>query len=113
MPSSRYRATAPTASTSRSAPRPDVRTAPTRAAPNGVEPQTPLTEEERAEARALLAIPSGAIVCAWVGGLDEHKDPLTPIRAVREFARQEIVLLMAGDGLMRDEVERAAGDSDA
>jgi glycosyltransferase involved in cell wall biosynthesis len=80
---------------------------------NGVEPQTSVTEGERAEARAQLGVPDGAIACAWVGALEEHKDPLTPIHAVRGLVSTGIFLLLAGDGSMRDEVERAAHGTQA
>jgi glycosyltransferase involved in cell wall biosynthesis len=82
---------------------------------NGVRHERPIAEKDRAAARAELEIPSSAVVGAWVGGLDEHKDPLTPIRAARDVARAgtEFVLLVAGDGPMRSQVEHAARDSGA
>jgi len=82
---------------------------------NGVHLRAPIAEDERATARAELRIASSAMVGAWVGALEEHKDPLTPVRAFEELARRgtEAVLLLAGDGPLRPEVETAACDGDA
>jgi glycosyltransferase involved in cell wall biosynthesis len=46
----------------------------------------------------------------WIAGLDRHKDPFTAITAAGGVARRgtPFVLLLAGDGPLRAEVERAA-----
>jgi glycosyltransferase involved in cell wall biosynthesis len=75
---------------------------------NGVRPVELATAEERERARAGFGIPERATVGAWIGSLDERKDPLTPIEAVREVARASVParLLLAGDGPLRAEIER-------
>jgi glycosyltransferase involved in cell wall biosynthesis len=75
---------------------------------NGVEPLEPPTSAERAAARAGFGIGASTIVGAWIGSLDEHKDPLTPIAAVSELARSgtDVALLVAGDGPLASQVER-------
>jgi glycosyltransferase involved in cell wall biosynthesis len=73
---------------------------------NGVEPARPVDATEKAAARARLSIPADAIVAAFVGALDEVKDPLTAARAARQAG---ICLLLAGDGPLRAEVEAAGG----
>jgi glycosyltransferase involved in cell wall biosynthesis len=80
---------------------------------NGVEPLEPPTSDERAAARAGLGIEASTIAGAWIGSLDERKDPLTPIAAVSELARSgaDVALLVAGDGPLRVEVEREAPPS--
>lgn len=77
---------------------------------NGVELPAAVEEDERARTRAELGIPSSALVGVYVGGLDRHKDPLVPARAVVEIARDggDIVLLVAGDGPLRPELEGLA-----
>jgi len=79
---------------------------------NGITPPERVTADERTAARAALDIPMEAMVGAWIGGLEAVKDPLTPIRAVGPARRLGIplVLLVAGDGPLRAEVERAATD---
>jgi glycosyltransferase involved in cell wall biosynthesis len=74
--------------------------------PNGVDLPPPADRRERARVRAELGIDDGAVVGAWVGSLDERKDPLTALRAA---ARSRVQLLLLGDGPLRGEVERAAG----
>jgi glycosyltransferase involved in cell wall biosynthesis len=77
---------------------------------NGVEPVEPPSADDRAAARAELGLEPSNTVGAWIGSLHEHKDPLTPIAAAAELAG-EVVLLVAGDGPLRDEVGRAASPS--
>lgn len=80
---------------------------------NGVPLLTPATDDERAGARRELGIPDEAIVGAWVGSLDEHKDPLAPVRAAIEVARHgaPLKLLVAGEGPLRPQLESAIRES--
>jgi glycosyltransferase involved in cell wall biosynthesis len=72
---------------------------------NGVEPSVPVTESERVEARARFGLDASTTAGAWIGSLDERKDPLTPIAAAKDSG---VALLVAGEGPLRAEVERAA-----
>jgi glycosyltransferase involved in cell wall biosynthesis len=80
---------------------------------NGVKPATPVSADERAAARAELGIEDDVSVGAWIGSLEPHKDPLTPVRAVVDLSRSgaSLALLVAGDGPLRAEVVRAARTS--
>ena len=82
---------------------------------NGVGISAAPGAEERAAARAELRIAPETVAGVCVGSLDEHKDPLTPVRAAIEVARggADLVVLVVGDGPLRPEVERAARDKDA
>jgi glycosyltransferase involved in cell wall biosynthesis len=75
---------------------------------NGVEPASPVTKVERIQARARYGIDGSATVGAWIGSLDERKDPLTPIEAAKDAG---VALLVAGDGPLRGQAERAATSS--
>jgi glycosyltransferase involved in cell wall biosynthesis len=81
---------------------------------NGVRAEPRLAQERRVAARSELGIPPSSVVGAWIGGLDEHKDPLTAIRAAMNVARAgtEFLLVVAGDGPLRLEVERVAQAQD-
>jgi glycosyltransferase involved in cell wall biosynthesis len=79
---------------------------------NGVRPLEPVTPDERASARAELGIPPSRTVGAWVGSLDRHKDPLTPIRAVAGLGPSPVTLVVAGDGPLKSDVERAAHETE-
>lgn len=80
---------------------------------NGVDPLEPASAEERAAARAELGIAPGTTVGVYLGSLDEHKDPLAAARATAEVARAgaPIALLVAGDGPLRPDLERLAGEA--
>jgi glycosyltransferase involved in cell wall biosynthesis len=82
---------------------------------NGVRLADPVSPERRVALRAELGIPISGLVGAWVAALDEHKDPLCAIRAVNAIRRDQeaVTLLVAGDGPLRSEVERAARETDA
>ena len=82
---------------------------------NGVPLHPPVADTQRSDVRAELGIGPSTMVCAWVGSLDERKDPLTPVNAVKDLASEgdEIVLLVAGDGPLRAEVERVASPTEA
>jgi glycosyltransferase involved in cell wall biosynthesis len=77
---------------------------------NGVAVTAPPRAEEREAARFEFGISDSSIVAAFVGSLDDRKSPLTAVRAAIEVARGgiPIVLLVAGDGPLRPDVERAA-----
>lgn len=82
---------------------------------NGVKPARLPSPEERAAARAELGLSPSEVACAWVASLDEHKDPLSVIRAATA-ARHDgapLVLLVAGAGPLRPAVEEVARASDA
>ena len=78
---------------------------------NGVPLPEPVTEGRRAAARAALALPDDAVTGVWLGGLDEHKDPRTAAAAAvaTAAAGARLVLLVAGDGPLRSELEETAG----
>jgi glycosyltransferase involved in cell wall biosynthesis len=82
---------------------------------NGVALANPVSPERRAALRAELGIATSEMVGAWIGTLDEQKDPLCAIRAVHSVRREgiPITLLVAGDGPLRSEAERAARETDA
>ncbi|MGH3009947.1 MAG: glycosyltransferase family 4 protein [Gaiellaceae bacterium] len=75
--------------------------------PNGV--RLPAPPGAREAARRELRVPESAVVALAVGGLEPVKDPLTAARAAMTAARDsELVLLFAGDGPLRPELERLA-----
>jgi glycosyltransferase involved in cell wall biosynthesis len=79
---------------------------------NSVPPVVPTTLAERQDARTSFAVPEGAVVGVWVAGLDEVKDPLVAVRAAIEAARDvPLLLLMAGDGALQNEIRGIAGAS--
>lgn len=80
---------------------------------NGVDLLAPPNSAERTAARDELGIVSSTLVGAYIGSLYTHKDPLVPARAVIELARNgaPLVLLVAGEGPVRPELERLAGDT--
>jgi glycosyltransferase involved in cell wall biosynthesis len=78
--------------------------------PNGVESAPLPSAAEKAALRAELAIPAGATVAAFVGALDEVKDPLTAVRAAGQAG---LTLLLVGDGPLRPQVELLASQGAA
>jgi glycosyltransferase involved in cell wall biosynthesis len=72
---------------------------------NGVRLPPPPLAGERDRVREELGLAPAEAVGIWVGGLDEHKDPLTAVRAA---VRAPLPLLVVGDGPLRRQVERAA-----
>lgn len=74
---------------------------------NGVRVPPALTANERAVARRELGIAEDEVVGIWVGALGEHKGPLAAVRAARKAG---VGLLVVGEGPLRTEVEREAGD---
>ena len=81
---------------------------------NGVElPQLP-SDDARRLARTELGLSADRIVGIWVGAIEEFKDPLSPALAAVDVANTGLpfTLLVAGDGPMRADVERVAGERD-
>jgi glycosyltransferase involved in cell wall biosynthesis len=80
---------------------------------NGVASSSPPTPDERHAARAEYGLSPETTVAAWLAGLDQHKDPLTAVRASIEVARTgaPFVLVMAGDGPLRSMLEQVAAES--
>jgi glycosyltransferase involved in cell wall biosynthesis len=69
----------------------------------------PPSAAERAEARARLGIADGVTVIAAVGALEPRKGHRDLIRAVSRLLSTEpanVICIIAGDGAMRDELER-------
>jgi len=66
------------------------------------------TREERAAARRSFGVGEDVVVGAWLAGLDDVKDPRTPVEAAIAAARSgsPLMLLMAGDGPLRTDLER-------
>jgi glycosyltransferase involved in cell wall biosynthesis len=81
---------------------------------NGVNPIAPPSSSDREAARARFDLPRDAIVAAFVGSLDERKDPTVAARAALALARDgaPLILLVAGDGPLRAQIERIASESD-
>jgi glycosyltransferase involved in cell wall biosynthesis len=82
---------------------------------NGIDlPRAPIAQEQR-DARAALGISPSTTVGAYVGSLDARKDPSTAVRAALEVARSNrgLLLLVAGDGPLRAELENATRGSDS
>jgi len=75
--------------------------------PNGVEIPNDLPAHDRDAYRRLLGLEPSDFAVAWAGALQPNKDPLTFARAVSE-AGPPVVGLVAGEGPMRAELERAA-----
>ena len=83
--------------------------------PNGVDLPVLPTEAERAAARVSLDLEPRTLVGVFVGELSPHKDPMTAVEASIRAERQGVphVLLIAGDGVLRGELEKAAAASSA
>lgn len=77
---------------------------------NGVDLPAPPTLEERTAARAALGLAPDMTAGVFVGSLDDRKDPLVAARAAAAVGRDgfPLVLLFAGDGPLRPELERYA-----
>ena len=77
---------------------------------NGVEAATLPGAGERSEARAELGIAEDAVAGAFIGALDEVKDPLTAARAALQAdgGTRGLVLLMAGTGPLQLQLEQMA-----
>lgn len=77
----------------------------------GLEPPATPTEEERGVVREELGLDPESVVAVWVGCLEQYKDPLTSVLAALETTRAGVpfTLLVAGEGSLRPDLERAAG----
>ena len=66
----------------------------------------------RAKARAALGIPAAAFAIGVVGRLHPKKDPARALRAFERYRGPDATsrLVFVGDGAMRSELERLAGD---
>ncbi len=73
---------------------------------NGVRLPAEQSAAGRASARAELGLTQSENVGIWVGSLDERRDPLAVVRAAKQTST---TLLFAGEGPLRDSVERLAG----
>jgi glycosyltransferase involved in cell wall biosynthesis len=74
---------------------------------NGVR-TSPASDRGDAEAlRLRLGIPVDAVVAIMVGSLDMRKDPLTAVKAAE---RTSTVLLVVGEGPLRERVARSSGE---
>jgi glycosyltransferase involved in cell wall biosynthesis len=73
------------------------------------------TPQERDRIRAALGIQAGTTVGIFVGSLEAHKDPLTAVRAALRISRSasDFLLVLAGDGPLRDAVARAADGAES
>lgn len=80
--------------------------------PNGVPLPASPPEAERAALRRELDLSDDAVVGLYLGQLEERKDPLTAVRAAEAIhgVGYPFVLLVAGDGPLRGEVEAHAGE---
>jgi glycosyltransferase involved in cell wall biosynthesis len=74
---------------------------------NGLPAVMRVDPQERANARAVLGLADDAVAILYAGQLEPRKDPLTAVRATRIARRSDprIVLLVAGDGPLADELE--------
>jgi len=79
--------------------------APVEFVPNGLAPAPPLTQEERDRARALLAIDGFCV--AVVGRLSPEKGHAVLLQALRRMEHPP-ALIVAGDGVLRAELEEQA-----
>jgi glycosyltransferase involved in cell wall biosynthesis len=80
---------------------------------NGVDAEPAPPRAVRDEARRSFELGAETVVGAWLGGLDEHKDPVTAIQAARDAAGggARFTLLIAGDGPLRAQVSGLAARS--
>ena len=80
---------------------------------NGVPAAHPPDPDERRAARAALGIDPALTVGLLVASLESHKDPLAAAKAAVEAAVHgaDLLLLIAGDGPLRPELERLECES--
>ena len=77
---------------------------------NTAPPRTGPPPPTRAEARASLGLDPDGVVALYLAQLEERKDPLTAITAVRRAREQgaPLTLLLAGDGPLREQAQTQA-----
>jgi glycosyltransferase involved in cell wall biosynthesis len=82
---------------------------------NGVDPHDLPSSEERAATRSELGLEPEEVVGVFVGSLVDHKDPLAAARAALDVAAEgePLVLVVAGDGPLRPDLDRIAALSAA
>ncbi len=78
--------------------------------PNGLSPARPISAEERAAARAQLHVHPDQLVFAVIGRLSEEKGVAFLLEALRKLKDRAPLLLVAGDGPLREPLERSAAD---
>ena len=88
-----------------------VRAAPVAFVPNGLNSAPPVSRAEKLGARARFAVAPDAFCVAVVGRLSPEKGHRILFEALR--GRPGVVLLIAGDGPLRDELRAAAQGLDA
>ena len=68
--------------------------------------------EERDAARRAFDLPATSVVGLFLGGLDQHKEPMVVAQAALDAAHRgnSVVLLFAGEGPLREGLEALAGD---
>ena len=74
---------------------------------NGVRIPEARDKADRLETRRELGLAESEPLGIWVGGLDDHKDPLAAIHAAQAAS---VPLLVVGDGPLRARVEREASE---
>ncbi len=79
---------------------------------NGLPDVAPLDPQKRADARAALDLADDVVAILYAGQLEPRKDPVTAVRATRLARRSDprIVLLVAGDGPLKGELEEMRDD---
>jgi glycosyltransferase involved in cell wall biosynthesis len=78
---------------------------------NGIALPSPVRPAERDRVREELRVPPNAFAVLYLGELEPRKHPLTAAEAVLALDRagEEAVLLAAGDGPLRPDLERLTG----
>jgi glycosyltransferase involved in cell wall biosynthesis len=76
---------------------------------NGIPLPEPISSQERRAARDALAVPDEAFTLLYAGQLEPRKRALDAARAALTL-KQPAVMLVAGDGPERSEVEQLAGE---
>jgi glycosyltransferase involved in cell wall biosynthesis len=79
---------------------------------NGIELPPAVDSKERGATRTGLGLSDDSVAAVYLGSLEPRKDPLTAIRAAA-LARSRglpLVLLVAGEGPLRGEIETHAGE---
>jgi glycosyltransferase involved in cell wall biosynthesis len=78
---------------------------------NGIALPAPVHAAERARVREQLRLPPDAFAVLYLGELEARKHPLTAAEAVLALDRsgEQAVLLAAGDGPLRPDLERLTG----
>ena len=78
--------------------------------PNGLSPARPISEAERAAARQQLGADPAGLTVAVIGRLSEEKGVAFLLEALRGLGPRAPLLLVAGDGPLREPLQqRAAG----